>query len=92
MNYTESCDRTASVVALKAVDAVIGWEVFEHWNPEQIETIKLNKNEIIRIGYIPIAISKYTKNKKIAQKFIDYVISDKGKSIFKEYKYFFNFK
>lgn len=88
VNYTESCDKTASIIALKGVDAVIGWEVFQHWNPEQIETIDLKKNEIIRIGYIPIGIAKYTKNKELAQKFIDYVLSDKGRKIFKKYKYF----
>lgn len=88
INYTESCDKTASIIALKGVDAVIGWEVFQYWNPEQIQTIDLNKNEIVRIGYIPIAIAKYTKNKELAQKFIDYVLSDKGKNIFKKYQYF----
>lgn len=88
VNYMESCDKTASIIALKGVDAVIGWEVFQYWNPEQIETIDLKKSEIVRIGYIPIAISKYTKDKNLAKKFIDYVLSDKGKNVFKKYKYF----
>lgn len=87
-NYTESCDKTASAIALKTVDAVIGWRVFQYWNPELIETIPLKKEEIIRIGYIPIAISTYTKDKKTAQKFIDYVNGPKGKAIFKKYSYF----
>ncbi|CAG0987971.1 MAG: molybdate ABC transporter substrate-binding protein [Bacteroidetes bacterium] len=87
-NYTESCDKTASAIALKTVDAVIGWEVFQYWNPEMIETVSLKKEEIIRIGYIPIAIATYTKDKKTAQKFIDYVNGPKGKTIFKKYSYF----
>ncbi|MFN6947112.1 MAG: molybdate ABC transporter substrate-binding protein [Cytophagaceae bacterium] len=87
-NYTESCDKTASAIALKTVDAVIGWSVFEHWNPELIETIPIEKDEIIRIGYIPIAIATYTKDKANAQKFIDYVVSKSGKDIFQKYRYF----
>ena len=88
INYTESCEKTATAIALKTVDAVIGWSVFQYWNPSQIETIKLQAKEIIRIGYIPIAVSKFTKNQKLAQKFIDFLLSKEGKSVFKKYHYF----
>jgi molybdate transport system substrate-binding protein len=88
VNYAESCDKTATAVALKGVDAVIGWRVFHYWNPEQIETIPLQPEEIVRIGYIPIAIATYTQNRGLAQQFIDYAISEKGKRIFKKYHYF----
>ena len=88
INYTESCEKTATIVSLKAVDAVIGWEVFQYWDPKRIETIPLKSSEIIRIGYIPIAISKFSKNKQLAQYFIDFVLSKEGKIIFKKYNYF----
>ena len=90
VNYTESCEKTATAVSLKAVDAVIGWEVFQHWNPERIETIPLRQHEIARIGYIPIAISKFTTDKDLAQKFIDFILSGEGKIFFKKYHYFMN--
>ncbi len=88
VNYTESCEKTATVVALGAVDAVIGWSVFQYWNPEKIETVPLKPEEVIRIGYIPIAISKYTENKELAQQFIDFLVSEEGKAIFRKYHYF----
>jgi molybdate transport system substrate-binding protein len=88
VNYTESCEKTATAISLKAADAVIGWEVFQYWDPERIETIPLKKNEIARIGYIPIAISKFTTNKDLAQKFIDFILSGEGKIFFKKYHYF----
>jgi molybdate transport system substrate-binding protein len=88
MNYTESCDKTASAIVLKAVDAVIGWSVFRYWNPDAIESIPLKKEEVERIGYIPIAIASYTRNRRAAQKFIDFVIGRNGKEIFKKYNYF----
>lgn len=87
-NYTESCEKTATILSLRAVDAVIGWSIFQYWDPERIETIPLKPDEIVRIGYIPIAISKFTKDKNLAQSFIDFVLSDEGKKIFKKHNYF----
>jgi molybdate transport system substrate-binding protein len=87
VNYTESCEKTANVISLKAVDAVIGWRVFHYWDPGRIETIYLKPEEIPRIGYIPIAISKLTQDRILAQKFIDYLLSPEGKAIFKKYHY-----
>jgi len=87
-NYTESCEKTATAISLKAVDAVIGWRVFQYWDPQRIETIPLKKNEIIRIGYIPIAVSRFTSNRDLSQRFIDFVLSEEAKIIFKKYHYF----
>ena len=88
VNYTESCEKTATAVSLKAVDAVIGWRVFQYWDAERIETVPLKRQEIVRIGYLPIAISKFTQNRGISQKFIDFVLSEEGKKVFRKYHYF----
>jgi molybdate transport system substrate-binding protein len=87
VNYTESCEKTANVISLRAVDAVIGWRVFQYWDPERIETVFLKPEEIPRIGYIPIAISKFTQDRALAQEFIDFIVSPQGKSIFRKYNY-----
>ena len=87
VNYTESCEKTATVLSLKAVDAVIGWRVFQYWDPERIETIYLKPEQISRIGYLPIAVSKYAQDKELAQKFIDFILSPQGKEIFRKYHY-----
>ncbi len=88
VTYTESCEKTATAVSLKAVDAVIGWSVFENWNPELIETVKLNPQEVIRISYLAVAVTKYATNPETAKKFIDFMKSEEGLSFFKKYKYF----
>jgi molybdate transport system substrate-binding protein len=88
VNYAESCEKTATIISLKAADAVIGWSVFDHWDPEHIETVPLKGDEIVRIGYIPIAISKFTANRTLAQKFIDFILSNEGQAIFRKYHYF----
>ena len=87
VNYTESCEKTANVISLRAVDAVIGWRVFQYWDPERIETVYLKPEEIPRIGYIPVAISKFTQDRALAQTFVDFILSPQGKSIFRKYNY-----
>lgn len=88
INYTESCEKTATAISLKMADAVIGWSVFEHWDPERIETVALPKEQVPRIGYIPIAISKFTKNRDGAQKFIDFLTGPEGRAVYAKYHYF----
>lgn len=90
VNYTETCEKTANAVSLKAVDAVLGWRVFQYWDPGRIETIYLKPEEIPRIGYIPIAISKFTQDKTLAQSFINFLLSPNGKEIFQKYHYLTN--
>jgi molybdate transport system substrate-binding protein len=87
VNYTESCEKTATAISLKAVDAVVGWRVFQYWDPERIETILLSPEAISRVGYLPVAISKYTGDNTTAQKFIDFLLSDQGKAVFRKYHY-----
>jgi len=86
-SYVESCEQTANVIALGAADAVMGWDVFEHWNPDKIQTIFLKPDEISRIAYIPLAVSTFTQNRKRAEEYIDLVISAEGKAIFKKWGY-----
>jgi molybdate transport system substrate-binding protein len=88
VNYTESCEKTATAISLKMVDAVIGWSVFEHWDPARIETVRLTAKQIPRIGYIPIAIAKATKKRDAAQRYIDFMAGSDGRKIFTRFKYF----
>ena len=87
VNYTESCEKTATIISLRAVDAVIGWSVFQYWDPDRIETVYLKPEEIVRIGYIPITITRFTQDKILAQKFIGFLISSEGKSLFRKHHY-----
>jgi molybdate transport system substrate-binding protein len=85
--YAESCEKTAQLVALKTVDAVIGWRVFQYWAPDEIETVYLEPDQIPRIGYVPIAISKSSKQPALAQQFIDFVTSDEGMAVYAKWHY-----
>lgn len=88
VNYTESCEKTATAISLKMADAAIGWRVFEHWDPSRIETIPLPPERIPRIGYIPIAISVFTQNRRAAEAFINFVTGEPGRAVFSKFHYF----
>lgn len=88
VTHAESCSKTASLIALKSVDAVIGWDVFSKWHPDTIEAVYLKPDQIPRLAYIPAAVSKFTKNRDASQKFIDFLVSPEGQQIFSKNGYY----
>ena len=83
----ESCEKTANIISLKGVDAVIGWEVFERWDPERIETVLLKPGEVPRIGYMPAGVSTFTGNRALAEQFIHFLVSVESKAVFRKHGY-----
>jgi molybdate transport system substrate-binding protein len=83
----ESCEKTANLVSLKGVDAVLGWEVFEAWDPQRIERVLLKPEEIPRIGYIPAAVSRFTKDRARAERFVNFLLSPESQEVFRKSGY-----
>jgi len=88
--YVESCEKTANIVALGSVDAVIGWREFQYWNPERIQTILLEPEQVPRLAYIPIALAITCRDRESAQRFIDFLTSERGRGIFEKWGYLVN--
>lgn len=86
--YAESCEKTAQLVALGTVDAVVGWTVFEHWNPDRIQTVPLSPEQVGRIGYIPVAVLRGSKEPEIARAFIAFLKNEEGLAVFRKWHYF----
>ncbi|MBN2467428.1 MAG: substrate-binding domain-containing protein [Deltaproteobacteria bacterium] len=89
-SYTESCARTANTIAIGGVDVVMGWRVFQYWNPDRIETVLLQAEEIPRICYIPIAVSRFSANKDRAVHYAEFIISSQSRKIFEKWGYITN--
>jgi len=87
VTQAESCEKTATLISLKSVDAVIGWHVFHDWDPDNIDVVYFKPEQLPRIAYIPAAISTFTKDSESAQKFIDFLISPQGQDIFRKWGY-----
>ena len=86
VTYAESCDKTASLIALKVVDAVIGWRIFSYWH-DTIDVVYLEPGQIPRLAYVPGAVSTYSKDRESTQKFLDFLVSPQGQEIFKRCGY-----
>ena len=82
VTMAESCSKTATLVAMKSVDAVIGWRVFGYWHPEAIDIVYLDREQLPRIAYIPAAISKFVENRAAAEEFVQFLLSPDGQEIF----------
>ena len=85
--HAKSCEDTATLLSLKSVDAVIGWDVFQHWDPDNIDIVYLSPEQLPRIAYIPAAITKFTQDAASAQRFLDFLVSPEGQSIFQKWGY-----
>lgn len=83
----ESCAKTAALVALRAVDATLGWREFGFWNPDKIESILLPAEQVVRLAYIPAAVVKNAPNRETALQFIDFLRSAPGREIFSGWGY-----
>jgi len=86
VTHTESCSKTASLVALKSVDAILGWRVFSEWH-DTIDVVYLEPEQIPRLSYIPGAISTYAEDRESSQKFLDFLVSPQGQGIFGKWGY-----
>jgi molybdate transport system substrate-binding protein len=87
LTHAESCAKTAQIVATGQVDAVLGWRVFQYWDPERIETILLDPDVVARIGYLPAAICHAAQDPELARAFLDFLVSTEGQAIFRKWHY-----
>jgi len=87
ITQAESCEKTATLLSLKLVDAVIGWHVFHDWDTDNIDVVYLKPEQLPRIAYIPAAISTFTKDRDSAQEFLDFLVSKQGQDIFTKWGY-----
>ncbi|MFH2070721.1 MAG: molybdate ABC transporter substrate-binding protein [Elusimicrobiota bacterium] len=84
--FAKSCEDTATLAVLNKVDAILGWDVFESWNPDRVRWIKINPAQIGRLSYIPVAVPVFVRNRRLAEEFIDYVINNpESKKIWRKY-------
>jgi molybdate transport system substrate-binding protein len=87
VNTAESCSSTAQMLSLGLVDAVLGWDVFDDWNPKHIDTVLYDPEQIERIGYLPAALAKFVRDRDAAQTFLDTLTSAEAQAVFRRHGY-----
>ncbi len=85
--HAESCSKTAALISLQTVDVILGWRVFAYWDPEDIDVVFLQPDQLPRLAYVPGAISTFTNKAESAQAFLNFLISEEGQQIFAKWGY-----
>lgn len=82
---TSSCSSVAALIAMKKVDAVIGWRDFANWMPGEADVVPLNAGEIPRIAYVSAAVSTNSKRRAAAEKFVRFLASKEARAVFEKH-------
>jgi len=82
--YADGCGELMSFINKKKVDAILGWDAFKNLNKETMDKIELPKDLQVH-RTTAIGVITFSKNKGLAKKFIDFLVSEKGKKIYEEY-------
>ncbi|MBI4284779.1 MAG: molybdate ABC transporter substrate-binding protein [Chloroflexi bacterium] len=85
VTYAESYAKAVSLLALKSLDATIGWDVFARWQPDSFEVVYLRPEQVPRIAYAAGAVATFTKDKASADRFLDFVVSPSGQDILRKW-------
>lgn len=87
VTYAPSCEHTANLVALHAVDASLGWRVLARWSSDRVEAIMPEPHEIPRLGYLAAAVTTASRRPELAQRFVDFLASSQVDRMFAEAGY-----
>lgn len=73
-------------IQAKALDAVIVWDAMARYYAEYGDEVPIPPEQNI-ISTVDIGVLSFTQSRSLAQKFVDFVVSEKGREIFKKYNY-----
>jgi len=82
--YADGCGELMSFINKKKVDAILAWDAFKNLNMQTMDIVELPKDLQVHRS-TAIGVIAFSKNKKLAEKFIDFLISEKGKKIYEKY-------
>ncbi len=86
--YAQSCDATAALIPTRAVDAIIGWHVFQAWTPDKADIVWIAPSKIPKISYVAGAVSAFSEDRISAEAFLDFLASKEVQLIWARYGYF----
>jgi molybdate transport system substrate-binding protein len=72
-----------SFVNQRKVDAILAWDAFKNLNMKTMDKIDLPKDLQIHRS-TAIGVITFSKNKELAKKFVDFLVSKKGKKIYEK--------
>jgi accessory colonization factor AcfC len=82
--YADGCGELMSFINTKKVDVILGWDAFKNLNKETMDKIDLPKDLQVH-RTTAIGVITFSKNKELAKKFIEFLVSEKGRKIYEEF-------
>ncbi len=73
-------------LALGNLDVEINWRAVTQQFHEKVDTILIDP-EKLKYSIAPIGMTTFTKKKELAQKYLDFIVSDKGRALFAQHGY-----
>jgi len=86
IHMTVTVTEPANAVKLKTIDVAVVWNATAKFYTEDTEVVSIPPEQNV-IARIPIGILSFSQKKELARKFIDFVVSDRGRRIFEKYGY-----
>jgi molybdate transport system substrate-binding protein len=83
-HLADGCGAVMSLIHEKKVDAIFGWDAFEDIWPKTSEAVEI-PYELQVLRSTGVAILNYSKRRRIASKFIDFLLSEEGREVYEEY-------
>ncbi|MFN3413395.1 MAG: substrate-binding domain-containing protein, partial [Thermoanaerobaculum sp.] len=87
LGRAHSCEAVANLLATKTVDAVLGWDVFVHWFPGEVEELPLPPELTPEQASVAGAVSVFSKHPQKALEVLQWLSGPKGKAIWRKYGY-----
>jgi len=73
-------------IKLKSLDAVIVWDAVAKYYAEQGDEVPIPKEKNV-ISTVPAGVLTFTAHKELAEKFVAFASSERGRAIFKKHNY-----
>lgn len=84
VTFASDCQQVASLIRLQEVDAAVGYDVFGHQSPGQLDVVPLGGEERVRV---PAAVVVFSQQAAAARRFVEYVSGPQGRKVFREHGY-----
>jgi len=73
-------------IQARSLDAVIVWDAVAKYYAEHGDEVPI-PTQLNIISTVPVGILSFTKNKGLAEKFVEFAASERGRAIFKKHNY-----
>ncbi|MHC4571969.1 MAG: substrate-binding domain-containing protein, partial [Planctomycetota bacterium] len=73
-------------IQAKSLDAVIVWDAMARYYGKYGDQVPINTEKNV-ISTVDVGVLKFTKNRELAEKFVDFIVSERGQGVFKKHNY-----